>query len=82
MEINEKQMIVYDSEGNERVVEILFTFESEERSCKYVLFFEADNPDEIIAMRYNDEGELCEIDDEDEYAEVEEVLNCYLEDLK
>lgn len=82
MEINEKQMIVYDAEGNEIVVEILFTFESEERGTKYVLFYEADNPDEIIAMRYTDSGELAEIDDDDEYAEVEEVLNCYLEDLK
>jgi uncharacterized protein YrzB (UPF0473 family) len=82
MEINEKQMIVYDNEGNEVVVEILFTYESEERGCKYVLFFEEENPDEIIAMKYNDEGELEAIEDDEEYSEVEEVLNCYLEDLK
>ena len=82
MEINEKQMIVYDNEGNEVVVEILFTYESEERGCKYVLFFEESNPDEIHAMRYTDEGELEAIEDDEEYSEVEEVLNCYLEDLK
>lgn len=82
MEINDKQMIVYDEQGNEIVVEILFTFESEERGCKYVLFYEESNPDEIIAMRYSDNGELEAIEDDDEYSEVEEVLNCYLEDLK
>ena len=82
MDINEKEMVVYDAEGNEIVVEILFTFESEERECKYVLFFEKDNPDEIIAMRYTDDGQLEAIEDDDEYSEVEEVLNCYLEDLK
>ena len=31
-------------------------------------------------MRYNDKNELSEIEDPDEYAEVEEVFNAYEED--
>ena len=33
-------------------------------------------------MRYNDKGELEEITDPDEFAEVEEVFNAYEEDPK
>ena len=44
MEINdEKRMVILDEEGNEHTVEILFTYEHEERGKKYVFFFEESN---------------------------------------
>mgnify|MGYP003485548870 CR=1 FL=1 len=36
----------------------------------------------VMALRYFEDGRLEEIDDPDEFAEVEEVLNAYLEDPK
>lgn len=81
MEINdEKRMVILDEEGNEHTVEILFTYEHEERGKKYVFFFEESNPDEVFAMRYTDEGELEDIDDEEEYNEILEVFNAYQDD--
>ena len=81
MEINnEKQMVILDEQGNEHLVEILFTYEHEERKKKYVFFYENANPDEVFAMRYTDEGELEEIEDEEEYDEILEVFNAYQED--
>ena len=81
MEINdEKRMVILDEEGNEHTVEIMFTYEHEERKKKYVFFFEESNPDEVFAMRYTDEGELEEIEDEEEYNEILEVFNAYQDD--
>ena len=81
MEINdEKRMVILDEEGNEHTVEILFTYEHEERKQKYVFFFEETNPDEVFAMRYTDDGELEDIEDEEEYNEILEVFNAYQED--
>ncbi len=79
MEINsgEKTMIITDENGEEREVEILFTYHNEERGKDYVLFFEKEYPDDIIAMIFNDEGELIPIEDDEEFAEVEEVLDAF-----
>ena len=83
MDINEeKKITVIDGEGKEHIMEILFTYENEERGTKYVFFFDPADPENVIPMRYTDDGTLEEIDDEEEYDEVEEVFNAYLEDPK
>ena len=80
MELNDKQLVVTDEEGNEILFEILFTYEHEERGKKYVFCFEKDNPDEVMVFEYTDKGELFEVTDEEEYEEVEEVFNTYIEE--
>ena len=81
MEINdEKKMVILDEKGNEHTVEIMFTYEHEERGKKYVFFFEESNTNEVFAMRYTDDGALEDIDDEEEYNEILEVFNAYQED--
>ena len=79
---DEKQITIRDEEGNEHLMEILFTYEHEERGKKYVFLYTKDNPEDIIAMEYNDAGELFEIESDEEYEEVEEVFNAYQEDPK
>ena len=78
----EKQMTIVDEKGNEHLMQILFTYDNEERKTSYVFFYSEENPDEVMVMRYKDKGELEEITDPDEYAEVEEVFNAYEEDPK
>ena len=80
MIIDDKQMTIRDDQGNEHLVEILFTYEHDERKKKYVFFYEKDNPEEVIAMEYTDEGELLEIESDEEYEEVEEVFNTFMEE--
>ena len=80
MIIDDMQMTIKDDQGNEHLVEILFTYEHDERKKKYVFFYEKDNPEEVIAMEYNDEGELFEIESDEEYEEVEEVFNTFVEE--
>ena len=80
MELNDKQLVVTDEEGNEVLLEILFTYEHEERKKKYVFCFEQGNPDEVMVFEYTDDGELFEVTDDEEYEEVEEVFNAYIEE--
>ena len=80
MDINEKQLVVNDEEGNEVLLEILFTYEHEERKKQYVFCYEKDNPDEVMVFEYNDAGELLEVTDDEEYSEVEEVFNAYIDE--
>ncbi len=76
----ERQITVIDDKGNEHLMQILFTYENKERGAKYVFIYDEKAPDEVYPMRYNDNNELIEIEDPDEYAEVEEVFNAYEED--
>ena len=78
----DNQITIIDEKGNEHLMQVLFTYDHEERKTSYVFFYEENNPDEVMVMRYKDNGELEEIDDPDEYAEVEQVFNAFQEDPK
>ena len=84
MEIkNENQMVVTDAEGKEHLMNILFTYDNEERKASYVFFYDSEDPNEdVIVMRYTKDGELEPIEDDEEYDEVEEVYNAWVEDHK
>ena len=84
MEIkNENQMVVTDAEGKEHLMNILFTYDNEERKASYVFFYDSEDPNEdVIVMRYLENGELEPIEDDEEYDEVEEVFNAWQEDPK
>ena len=84
MEIkNESQMVVTDNEGKEHLMQILFTYDNEERKTSYVFFYDTEDKDEeVIVMRYKDSGELEPIEDDEEYDEVEEVFNAWQDDPK
>ena len=87
MEIkNETQMIITDEEGKEHLMQILFTSENEERDAQYVFFYDTEDKEEnVMVMRYVgelDQGELIPIEDDEEFDELEEVLNAWQEDPK
>ena len=79
---NEKKIIIEDGEGKEHVMEILFTYHNEEREKDYVFFYDPEDPDNVIPMIYYEDGRLEDIEDDEEYDEVEEVFNAYQEDPK
>ena len=81
MELDDNKMVITDEDGNEHLVEILFTYHSDERNKDYVVFYEDEESNDVIAMSYTDDGELLEISDE-EYEEIEEVLNAFDEEEK
>lgn len=77
---NDNEIVIYDEEGNEYLMNILFTFENEERGAEYVFLYEPSSPEEVILMKYNEDHELFEVTDEEELKEADEVLEAYNND--
>lgn len=77
---NDDEIVIYDEDGNEFLMNILFTYENEERGAQYVFLYDNATPEDIIVMKYNEDHELFEVTDEDELNEAEEVLEAYNED--
>ncbi len=85
---NDNRLTYIDEEGNEVLCEILFTFESEEFKKNYVLFYpigsEEDDEIEVMAASYipngDGVGELQNIETEEEWMLIEDVLAQFEED--
>ena len=77
---DEKQITIRDDEGNEHLMEILFTYEHDERKKKYVFLYNKETPKDVMCFEYNDSGELFEIESDEEYEEVEEVFNAFMDE--
>ncbi len=74
-------LYVHDEDGKEMEMEILFTFENEEKQRKYVVFSDPqDESGEVYASAYDEAGNLLPIESEEEWAMVEEVLGAFSED--
>ena len=81
--ILDDEMIITNEKGEEKVMKILFTYESEQRGKEYVFLYEKDNEDNVLVFVVNQKEEsLEEIEDDEEYAEAEEVFNAYMNDEK
>lgn len=90
MENKENQLTFIDEQGNEVLCEILFTFNSEEFNKNYVLFYPVGSEDEdgnieVMAASYVEGedgmcGELSDIETEEEWTLIEEMLASFAED--
>ena len=70
-----------DESGNEKEMEILFTFEDEEKGRKYVVFADPeDEGEEVFASAYDDEGNLMPVETDEEWQMIEEVIGAFQED--
>ncbi|MCD8204402.1 MAG: DUF1292 domain-containing protein [Coprobacillus sp.] len=79
--MTDDEITIIDDDGNEMTYQILFTYDNEDRGCSYVLFFAPESEDEIIALRYDEEGNLYDIESDEEFDEIEEVLEAFEHDL-
>ncbi len=76
------KMIIKDENGQEKEMEILFTFESDELNAQYVVFTDPASEDgEVFASRYNDDGELEPIETEAEWEMIEEVVGAFSDEM-
>ena len=79
--LDSSSLYVTDENGNEKRMEILFTFEDEEHKRKYVVFMDPEAEDEeVYASAYNDEGELLPVESDEEWQMIEEVIGAFQED--
>lgn len=79
LDLKDNQITIMDEEGNEHLIDILFTYDNEQRGKSYVFFYDPNNDEEIMVMSYNENGELFEISEE-EFKEAEEVLAAFDEE--
>ena len=80
MERKDDKIVFTDDQGKITELNILFTYKSEERNKMYVLFYADENPTEIIAGYLGENDEIYDIEDDDEYDELDEVLKSYQEE--
>jgi len=78
--LNDNEIVIIDENNNEYLMNILFTYENEDRNSKYVFVYDKSDEESVYAFKYNENGELIEIEDEDELEEVNEVLEAYNND--
>ena len=76
----DNKIIFVDDKGQKTTLNILFTYKNDERNREYVLFYDEMNPDDIIAGYLSDDNEILDIEDDDEYDELEEVLKSFQEE--
>ena len=75
------RMIITDESGQEREVEILLTFEDDKNHKTYVLFSDPmDEECNVYAYRYDEDGNMNEVSDEDEWEMCQEVLGAFMEE--
>lgn len=75
------KMTITDETGQEREVEIILTFENEEKNKSYVLFTDPqDENGDVYAYSYDEDGNMVEIENEDEWNMCQEVLGAFIEE--
>ena len=82
MEQLDNKIVFTDDQGNQTQLSILFTYKSEERNKFYVFFYADENPEDIIVGYLGENNEICDIEDDEEYDELEEVLISYQEEYE
>lgn len=74
-------MFVVDENGEEKEMEILFTFENEDKTRKYVVFVDPEgDEDNVFASAYDDNGNLIPVDTDEEWEMIEEVIGAFQAD--
>ena len=75
------KFVIYDDEGFEKEMQILFTFETD-ADLKYVIFHEVNDDSEYFVSRYTDDGELISELNDEEYEMCNEMLNTFFDQIE
>ena len=72
------KITITDEEGKSMEMNILFTFDANENN--YVICYFDGKEDEIYPFRYDEEGNLEVVEDEEELSMIDEVVAAFDED--
>ena len=73
--MKENAIFITDENGKEVEMNILLTFEANEK--QYVVVYETDKEDDLYAFIYDDEGNLFAVETDEELQMVDEVVGAY-----
>lgn len=66
---------VEDENGNKKNLTIYFTYHSDNFNKDYVIFYDPEDQDSLLACSFDEEGNLFEIESEEEYKELDEIID-------
>jgi uncharacterized protein YrzB (UPF0473 family) len=78
--MREDAIYITDENGKEVEMRIFLTFDINDK--KYVLVYNDDNVDDLYPFIYDEEGNLYQVESEEELQLIEEVLSAYEEEEK
>lgn len=83
--MEDKKFMVIDEDGVETEFEVVLTFKNDEFNKSYVIYkLPGEENDEVFAAIYDekatDGGMLTQIETDDEWDMIEEVLNAFLDE--
>ena len=75
-----KDNVIYiaDENGKEVEMNILLTFDANEK--KYVVVYETGNEEDVYPFIYDDNGNLFEVESQEELSMIQEVVSAYEEE--
>lgn len=79
---NEETIALIDEKGNRKDLKIYFTYHSDRFDRDYVIFFDPDDPDHLLAGYADEEGNLSDIESDEEYDELDEIIEEFQEKQK
>lgn len=80
MEKMNNDIYISDENGHEKKMSILFTYHDPDKNRDYVYFFDPLKPEEVLMMEYSQDGNLYDVEDEEEFNHLQEVYEAYLKD--
>lgn len=78
--MREDAIYITDENGKEVEMRIFLTFDINDK--KYVLVYNDDNLDDLYPFIYDEEGNLYQVESDEELQLIEEVLSAYEEEEK
>ncbi len=77
--MTKEKLSVVDESGNSRELEILFTYADEENNKEYVFVYEETNKDEVMVFELVNGEELYQVEDEELFKKLSEILDAFEE---
>lgn len=76
--MSENSIFITDENGKEVEMKIYLTFDANNK--KYVVVYSEDNEDELYSFVYDEDGNLFQIESDEEMQMVNEVIGAYEEE--
>ena len=73
--MEDKKFVVIDAEGNEKEMEIVFTYLNEENQKNYVFYIDPSSDEEIFVSSYDDEGRLYPVETDEEWEYIQSAVS-------
>ena len=81
MATDTNQMTIVDDNGNEKEVDIILTFDDDNRNRRYVFFTDpVDEEGNVYVYSYDEDGNMNEVTDEEEWNMCQEVLGAFIDE--